>query len=65
LHRWWRDEEGRFAVIFPINNHNVTFVANAPVRFLEQSGLAFKVRESSCTAVHSWSPCFHHSSFND
>lgn len=35
-------------MIFPINNHNVTFVANAPVRFLEQQGLAFKVSSSTC-----------------
>ena len=43
LRRWWRDEEGRFAVIFPVNDHSVTFVANAPLRFLEQHGLPFKV----------------------
>jgi hypothetical protein len=44
--RWWRDEDGRFAVIFPIDHDNVTFVANAPVAHLEQHGLPFHADRS-------------------
>ena len=42
--RWWREAEGfqgRFAVIFPIDSENVTFVANAPLRELHKHGLPF------------------------
>jgi hypothetical protein len=44
LHRWWREAEGfqgRFAVIFPIDRENVTFVASAPIAELHKHDLPF------------------------
>ena len=46
--RWWREAEGfqgRFAVIFPIDRDNVTFVASAPIAELHQRGLPFNPDE--------------------
>lgn len=43
-HRWWREAEGfqgRFAVIFPIDRENVTFVASAPIAELHKHDLPF------------------------
>ncbi len=46
--RWWREAEGfkgRFAVIFPIDRENVTFVASAPIAELHKQGLPFNPDE--------------------
>jgi hypothetical protein len=44
VRRWWREAEGfqgRFAVIFPIDQENVTFVASAPIAELHRHNLPF------------------------